>query len=81
MDAKKVMLTMSDALFRKIEGEKKKFGYSSVQEVMNEVLRDRFFRVLVGGKSKAGRPRKFDETKLITRQGKIFSRKGVPIEV
>ncbi len=76
-----MMLTMSGSLFGKIEKEMKMFGYSSVQEVMNEVLRDRFFRVRVPGKSKAGRPRKLDETKLITRHGKIFSRKGVPIEI
>ncbi len=43
-----------------------------MQEVVNEVLRDRFFRIRVTGKSKAGRPKKFDETKLITRHGKIF---------
>jgi hypothetical protein len=48
---------------------------------MNEVLRDKFFRIRVTGKSKAGRPRKLDETKLITRHGKIFSNKGKAIEV
>ena len=57
------------------------FGYLTMQEVVNEVLRDKFFRVRVPGKSKAGRPKKFDETKLITRHGKIFSRKGKAIEI
>jgi len=81
METKKVMLTMSGALFKKIEKEMRIFGYGSVQEVMNEVLRDKFFRTRVAGKSKAGRPRKLDETKLITRHGRIFSRKGKAIEV
>lgn len=78
---KQIKLTMSDELFKKIEKEMRTFGYGSVQEVMNEVLRDKFFRIRVTGKSKAGRPRKLDETKLITRHSKIFSKKGKPIEV
>lgn len=42
---------------------------------------DRIFRARVEGKSKAGRPGKLDETKLITRHGKIFSKKGKAIEI
>ena len=79
--SKQIKLTMSDGLFKKLEREQKMFGYLTMQEVVNEVLRDKFFRTRVVGKSKAGRPRKLDETKLITRHGKIFSKKGKAIEV
>lgn len=78
---KQVKLTLSDELFGKIEREKETFGYLTIQEVMNEILRNKFFRLRVPGKSKAGRPRKFDETKAITRHGKIFSSSGKAVEV
>ncbi len=79
--AKIVKLTVPDALFERIRKEKQMFGYGTIQEVVNEVLRNKFFRTNIKRKNRVGRPRKMDETKLITRHGKIFSKKGVPIEV
>ena len=79
--AKIVKLTVPDALFERVRKEKQMFGYGTIQEVINEVLRNKFFRTNIKKKNKVGRPRKMDETKLITRHGKIFSKEGVPIEV
>jgi hypothetical protein len=78
---KSIKLTMSDDLFKRIHKEKTMFGYMHIQEVINEILRDRLLRRSAKNKTKAGRPRKMDETKLITRHDKIFSNKGVPIQI
>ena len=78
--SKQFMMTVPMVLFEKVLEEKEKFGYGSVQDVVNEVLRERFLRVSGLGKSKVGRPRKLDETLAVTRKGPIFSRDGVAVE-
>jgi hypothetical protein len=80
--ARIIKLTTPDALFEKIKKEKEMFGYGSIQEVINEILRNKFFRTTSVKKSgKRGRPKKLDETRLITRHGRIFSDDGEPIQV
>ena len=81
METQQIKLTLPAPVFQKLEQEKKKFAYSSIQEIINEVLRNKFFREHLKGASKRGRPKKIDETKVLTRQGKIFSKKGAPVEV
>ena len=79
MQGKKIILTLSEPVSKRLESEKKKFGYSTIQEIINETLRDKFFRESVAG-VKRGRPRKIDGVDIVGRD-KIFSRKGVPVEV
>ncbi len=79
MEGKKIILTLSGPVFEKLGAEKKKFGYSTIQEIINEVLRDKFFRESAPGVKK-GRPRKIDGVDIVSRK-KIFSKKGVPVEV
>jgi hypothetical protein len=79
MESKKIILTLSEPVFEKLGSEKKKFGYSTIQEIINELLRDKFFRESAPGVKK-GRPRKIDGVDIVSRK-KIFSKDGVPIEV
>tara|TARA_Y100000310_G_scaffold167136_1_gene166885 strand:+ start:141 stop:359 length:219 start_codon:yes stop_codon:yes gene_type:complete len=58
MTAKKVMLTLPESMFKRLEREKDSFSYESVQEVIKEVLRDRFFRNQTSSGGKRGRPKK-----------------------
>ena len=79
MESRKITLTIPEPIFKKLENEKKKYAFLSVQEIIVDSLRDKYFRVFMG-KSRKGRPRKIREEKLITKK-KIFDKKGVAISV
>ena len=82
MVGQKIILTLTEPVFERLMYEKKKYAYSSIQEIINEVLRDKFFREnILRNKSGRGRPKKPNEAKLITRQDKIFSKDGARVEV
>jgi len=80
MASKKVMLTIPESVFNKLKKQKKTFGYSSIQEVIMEILRDKLVRVPLK-RGKVGRPRKLDEIKILTSKQKVFSKKGVKIPI
>ena len=65
---KRLLLTMSDELWALLEKRRAEFGFMSVQEVINDVMRERIFSAVK--KSKAGRPHKIDDPYL-----EYFSRK------
>ena len=79
--AKKVLLSIPDPILSKLENEQKKYAYSSLQEVIVDALRDKFyFQSGSRQTTKRGRPKKIREAKILTRK-KIFSKKGEPISV
>ncbi|MBT3397990.1 hypothetical protein HOA55_01355 [archaeon] len=79
MESKKIILTLSGPVFDKLKSERDKFGYSTIQEIINELLRDKFFRESAPGVKK-GRPRKIDGVDIVSRK-KIFSKNGIPVAV
>lgn len=78
--AKKVLLSVPDQILKKLEAEKEKYAYSSIQEVILEVLRDKLFVADEPEKETRGRPKKIREEKILTRK-KIFGKKGEPISI
>lgn len=78
--AKKVLLSVPDQILKKLEAEKQKYAYTSIQEVILEALRDRLFIEAERAVETRGRPKKIREEKILTRK-KIFSKRGEPISV
>ncbi len=58
MTLKKIMLSIPEQMFKKLEQEKKNFSYTTIQTIILEALRERYFQRT--RKGKGGRPRKVD---------------------
>ena len=58
--AKRLMLTMSDELYAALEQKRKRFGYMTVQETINDIVRKSLFEARKG-REKGGRPPKLDD--------------------
>lgn len=58
---KRIMLTMADELYGALEKKRAEFGYMTVQETINDIIRQRILVQPLKKKSKAGRPRKVDD--------------------
>ena len=72
---RQIHLYVSEQIYRKLRAQLKIYAFDSVQEVIIDALREKYFRqlrTLSGGKR--GRPRKLDEFRIMARK-KIF-RKG-----
>ena len=78
--AKRILLSVPDQILKKLEAEKEKYAYTSIQEVILELLRDKLFIQAEPEKETRGRPKKISEEKILTRK-KIFSKKGEPISL
>ncbi len=78
--AKRILLSVPDQILTKLEAEKEKYAYSSIQEVILEALRDRLFIEAERIVETRGRPKKIREEKILARK-KIFSKKGEPITI
>ena len=76
MVSKKIIVSMPEAMYDKLQVEKKKLAYVSVQEIILELLRDKYFKP----KSRRGRPKKVDED-IILGKRRVFSREGVKVDV
>jgi hypothetical protein len=64
-----------------LKKEKEKYIYDSVQELILEVLRDKFVRYRkTGTPTKRGRPKKTNDLDFLKRK-KIFSKEGVAIDI
>jgi len=81
MDTSKVHINfrLYKPIMEMLEKEKEMFAYANVQDLITEILRDRYFKRTLTGK-KRGRPKKVDETRVLSRK-KIFSKDGVPLDV
>ena len=44
MGSKKITLSVPEQILNKLNEEKKKYAYSSVQEIIVAILRDRFYK-------------------------------------
>jgi len=78
--AKRILLSVPDQILNKLEAEKEKYAYSSIQEVILEALRDRLFIEAERAVETRGRPKKMREEKILTRK-KIFSKKEELISI
>jgi len=78
--AKRVLLSIPEPILAKLEAEMQKYSYTSVQQIILGVLRDKLYAEVKPGKSARGRPKKIREEKILTRK-KIFDKNGEPISV
>ena len=76
-NSSQVKLRIPKPIMKKLEQEKEKFSYNSIQEVVKDVLRDKFFRTQER-KAIRGRPKKINPQEIISRK-KIFSKEGVAV--
>jgi len=58
MRLKKITLTIPEPMLKKLEKEKENFSYPTVQSIILEALRERYFKKQTSGKG--GRPRKLN---------------------
>ncbi len=79
--AKKILLSIPEPIFNRLNKEKEKYSYFSIQQIILEIVRDKFrLQETKSGTPKRGRPKKIDEVKIMTRK-KIFSKHGEPISI
>ena len=71
MTTQKITLTLPTPMFKKLEKEKENFSYESIQEVIKDVLRDRFFKNQTKTGTKRGRPPKTNLYKVAS-ANKVF---------
>lgn len=70
---KKVLLSVPDQMYRKLTKQLKLFSYSTVQEIILETLREKYFRQThTPTGNKRGRPKEQDSAMIMTRK-KIFA--------
>lgn len=75
MTTKKIILTLPEPILKILKKEKKKFAYNTIQEIIVEALRDKFFRAIPKTTKKRGRPRGIRPERIITRKN-LFVKKG-----
>ncbi len=88
MASKPLFLSIPEPILQKLKEEKHKYSYSSVQELIITLLRNKYLlppqspttNPLKPKKSHAGRPKKLDEGYIMSRK-RIFNPKGVKINV
>ena len=72
MKNRKILLTIPEVLYSKLEKKQKSEGYLSIQEAVSDILRE---KLLVKEKpEKRGRPKKIDEKEILTGKGKIWDK-------
>jgi len=76
--SKKLILTIPRRIYEQLKKERQLYSYVSNQQLIIDILRDRYLKALK--KSKRGRPKKIDVSKIITRE-KIFDKDGEKIEI
>jgi hypothetical protein len=79
MKSRKLSIELPESILTKLQREKETFDYKNVQEIIVDILRDKYLRGKGTGKRK-GRPKKIDESRVLSRK-KVFHKKGVPIDV
>lgn len=78
--SKRILLSIPEPILSKLNNEKQKYSYTSIQEVIIDILRDKFYFYAEKAETKRGRPKKINEEKILTRK-KIFSKRGEPISI
>ena len=81
MTTERITLRIPKNIIKKLKEEKSKYAYTSLQEIILEALREKYFRQNEKGAEKRGRPKKINELAFISRKGKIFSKKGENIDI
>jgi len=79
--AKRILVSVPDRMMKKLEAEKERCAYFSLQEVILQILRERMFKEDDKKKETRGRPKKLDEKKILTGKGKIWDKNGVRIPI
>ncbi|MBS3080810.1 hypothetical protein J4221_05035 [Candidatus Pacearchaeota archaeon] len=67
-ESEKIILTIPKKLFNRLKEEKNRFSYQSVQSIILEALRERYYKKKTEGKSRRGRPPELDLFKAASRK-------------
>jgi len=67
-ESERIILTIPKKLFNKLREEKNRFSYQSIQSIILEALRERYYKKKTEGKSRRGRPPELDLVKIATRK-------------
>jgi len=70
---KKIILTIPPGLMSHLEKEKRLFSYNSVQEIILESLRDKYYRKKPAKEERRGRPKKLNEINMLSGEEKVFT--------
>jgi len=63
-----IKLTLPMPIYNKLKEEKNRFSYQSIQSIILEALRERYYKKKTEGKSRRGRPPELDLVKIATRK-------------
>lgn len=82
MAGKAIILSLPEQILGRLEAEKQRYAYSSIQEIIVDALREKFYfhegQAGAENDAKPGRPKKINEEKILMRK-RIFSREGRPV--
>ncbi len=67
-ESEKIILTIPIKLLKKLKEEKNRFAYQSIQSIILEALRERYYKKKTEGKSNRGRPPELDLLKAASRK-------------
>jgi len=67
-ESERIILTIPKKLFQKLKEEKNRFSYQSIQSIILEALRERYYKKKTEGKSRRGRPPELDLVKIASRK-------------
>ena len=67
-ESEKIILTIPIKLLKKLKEEKNRFAYQSIQSIILEALRERYYKKKTEGKSIRGRPLELDLLKAAIRK-------------
>jgi len=67
-ESERIILTIPKKLFNKLREEKNRFSYQSIQSIILEALRERYYKKKTEGKSRRGRPPELDLVKIASRK-------------
>ena len=71
MASEKITLSIPEQILKELKKEKQDYGYSSLQAVIIDNLREKYFKKL-REKETRGRPNKFDAVKFLTSKRRMF---------
>lgn len=80
MSSIEIKLVLPGKILEKLNKEKETFAYSDIQEIIIETLRKKYFKTGSPNESKKGRPKKVDESAVLSRE-KIFDKDGVALDL
>lgn len=78
--SRKILLTITEKMFKTLNNEKNKYMYNTIQEVVLAAVRSKYLKYNNHSETKKGKLRKIDPSNILFRK-KAFSKSGKKIDV